>query len=807
MGKRLRLSRRRIGQSLFIATISAATAPSVSFGQAIPAFPGADGAAANITGGRGGIVYHVTKLDASFSDTSAGTLRYGLTNANFPAGPRTIVFDVSGHFNLGRVVAGWDPNGNGWDTQSRLNIPSNVTVAGQTAPGPVVIHGGVIKPGGDNMILRNVIIAPGYGTKSFSEPGKPPPAAGDFPDSVVYDAIDISGTNLMIDHVTTVYSTDETISANELANNVTIQYSNISQGQNYPQADAEASGTSYTGHALGSLLQAGSNAKISVHHNLYAHQKGRLPRVGSEVGTGAHNDFRNNVFYNWLGTAGSGAGGQPSFNKFVGNFFLAGDGGENPVGGTSTAITTSAGGTGIFSGANSTGTRVFHSGNVKDINKDADALDTIALTNSDFGSSAFVADSSFTVPYLGVTDTAADAYDRVLNYAGATWWNRSAIDARIMQEVRTGTGTIKAWADDPFNADPNEGVEWRALVNTPLVSRPAGFDTDQDGMPDAWELKHNLNPAIPENNGDFDADGYTNLEEYINELAEWPAPQPIVFNGATNNRYAQITNWNIQWQPSKFDTARINSGTMIVDAVGQHANVIQVAGAAGQSAALNVTGGWIEIAQKLEVGSLGNGQVNQGGGLVIAGESDVIGAAPGATGTYDLTGGTLVTPLLTKGPGGGAFNFTGGTLSAAAVGFSLVNDGGTIAPGNSVGHTEVLGDLTLNAGTLAIELDGITSDTLGVSGIATLGGDLDVALLNGFVPADGDFWTILIADGGIKGRFANVPEGYSVRITGNELLLSYAVPEPGSAAAVFVAMSGMMLRRRARVLGVLQPTV
>ncbi|MGB7156651.1 MAG: hypothetical protein WBD40_01215 [Tepidisphaeraceae bacterium] len=688
-------------------------------------------------------------------------------------------------------------HGNGWDTQSRLNIPSNVTIAGQTAPGTVVIHGGVIKPGGDNMILRNVIIAPGYGTKSFSEPGKPPPTVGDFPDSVVYDALDISGTNLMVDHVTTVYATDETISANELANNVTIQYSNISQGQNYPQADAEASGTTYTGHALGSLLQAGSNAKISVHHNLYAHQKGRLPRVGSEVGTGAHNDFRNNVFYNWLGTGGGGASGQPSFNKFVGNFHLAGDGGEDPVGGASTAITPRAGGTGIFNGSNSTGTRVYHAGNVKDTNKDADALDTVALANGDFGSSAFVTDGTFTVPYFGVTDSAADAYDRVLDYAGATWWDRSAIDARIVQEVRTGTGTIKAWADDPFNADPNEGVEWRALVNTPLTSRPAGFDTDQDGMPDAWEQKHGLNPAIAENNGDFDADGYTNLEEYINELAEWPAPQPIVFNAATNNRYAQITNWDIKWQPSKFDTARINSGTVIVDAAGQHAKVLQVAGSAGQSATLDVTGGWIEIAQRLEVGAIGNGQVNQTGGLVVVGDSVILGATAGASGTYHLTGGTLVTPLLAKGAGGGTFNFTGGTLSAAAVAFDLVNNGGTIAPGNSIGHTEVLGNLQLNSGTLAIELDGLTSDTLGVFGLATLGGDLDVALLNGLVPQDGDFWTILIADGGISGAFDSVPEGYSVQIVGDALLLTYAVPEPSVAGAMIV-FAGAMLRRRAK---------
>jgi hypothetical protein len=115
----------------------------------------------------------------------------------------------------------------------------------------------------------------------------------------------------MVDHVTTVFATDEAISADEFASNATVQYSNISQGQNYPQADAEVTG-SYTGHALGSLLQAGSNAPISFHHNLYAHQKGRLPRVGyggsvaHGFGPGRLQRFRDNVFYNWLGTGGSG---------------------------------------------------------------------------------------------------------------------------------------------------------------------------------------------------------------------------------------------------------------------------------------------------------------------------------------------------------------------------------------------------------------------------------------------------------------------------------------------------------------------
>ena len=151
----------------------------------------------------------------------------------------------------------------------------------------------------------------------------------------------------MIDHVSTLYATDETISMNEVANNISVQYSNISQGQNYPQWDAEGGGL--TGHALGSLLEAGgaSQAAISFHHNLYAHLKSRVPQMQAGS-TGAYYDFRNNVFYNWLGTAGSKSG--TTFLNLVNNFYLAGPGGDNPAGGTNPGINTASGGTSVLSG-------------------------------------------------------------------------------------------------------------------------------------------------------------------------------------------------------------------------------------------------------------------------------------------------------------------------------------------------------------------------------------------------------------------------------------------------------------------------
>lgn len=755
----------------------------------VPAFSGADGAAANVTGGRGGIVYHVTKLDKNYSDTGPGTLRYGLTDSNFSNQPRTIVFDVAGTFWLGRYGA---ENGhdNGWDTQSRLNIGSNVTIAGQTAPGPVNIMGGVVKPSGNNAILRNVTIAPGYGMRSFSKPEDGVyPTPGDFPDSYVYDAIDIAGQNIMIDHVTTLYATDESVSMNELANNVTVQYSNISQGQNYPQWDAEGGG--YTGHALGSLLEAGnttSKAAISFHHNLYAHQKGRVPQTQGG-GQGAYYDFRNNVFYNWLGTAGSKSG--TTYWNLVNNFYLAGDGGDNPIGGTNTGITTASGGTGVIG----TSTSIYRNGNLIDSNKDADANDTTALSNSGAAAPIWMS----TATYNGVTDSATTAYARVLDYMGANWWNRNAADARIVNEVRTGTGKIMAWADDPFNSDPNEGTEWRAMLalradpttGAAPFARPANWDTDADGMPDAWEIAHGLSPSVANNNGDFDSDGYTDLEEYINDLAAWPAPGVVTFANSTSNRYAQIQNWHLisaantkdLWQPSRFDTARITGGTVVVDAVGQHAGTLQVNGGK-----LQVTSGWIEVAGALQ----NSATVDHTGGLVVA-DSIVLGAS--TAGTYNLSGGRIDTALLTKGSAGGSFNFTGGELHADVVNFSLVNNGGTLAPGHSVGTTQVTGNLSLNSGTLQIELASTQlADLVTVTGQATLGGEVDVLLLDGYLPEPGTQWTILSATGGISGAFNSIAAGYTTQVIGNTLVLTY-IPEP-STVGLAAAAAALVLRRR-----------
>jgi hypothetical protein len=433
------------------------------------------------------------------------------------------------------------------------------------------------------------------------------------------------------------------------------------------------------------------------------------------------------VIYNWVSKAGYSAlnidtGQQePSRTNMVNNFYLKG----------------ASNGATIFTSAG-TQTQIYQNGNVFDSNKDGDFNDGVAVTWSNFSgpvtqlASALSVDGSY-------RESATQARDRVLAYGGANWTSRNPIEARVVASVANGTGTI-------INTVPT--TEWNDVMNqrdasfggtggTGAFARSANYDTDGDGMPDAWEATHGLNPAAADNNGDFDTDGYTNLEEYLNETSEWPAPQPIVFNGATNNRFAQITNWDIKWQPSKYDEARVNSGTAVVDAVGQHAGTLKIATEVADTAQVNITGGWLQAQTAV-----------------------VIGGTDTSNGTLNLSGGVLDTPLLSKGAAS-TFSFTGGTLHADVVDFSLTNDGGTIAPGHSPGTTQVNGNLVLNSGTLEIEIGGNQLgqfDKLLVSGTATLGGTLQVKLvdLGGgvYVPQLGDVFGFLAASGGAGGSFS-----------------------------------------------------
>jgi hypothetical protein len=220
-----------------------------------------------------------------------------------------------------------------------------------------------------------------------------------------------------------------------------------------------------------------------------------------------------------------------------------------------------------------------------------------------------------------------------------------------------------------------------------------------------------------------------------------------VFTGASGGRYALITNWHTNdggvttgsnWQPTRYDEAQINNGTVVVDAIGQHAGTLKIGAQAGQTGTLNVNSGWLEVANQV-----------------------VIGADPAATGVLNLTGGTLTAPTLSQGAGG-SFNFTGGILHADTVNFALVNNGGTISPGDATLQTHVTGDLTLNSGILDLIIGGTGNGQFSrmlVDGVANLGGTLKVDLVDLgsglYVPQAGDTFAI-ISSAGTSGAFSTL---------------------------------------------------
>src|SRR5262245_13163841 len=435
---------------------------------AVPAFPGAKGPGATATGGRGGDVYHVTNLQVDLGGTIPGSFQYGLSHA--PAAGRTIVFDVGGTIYL----AGQSAN----DT-FRVGA-GKITVAGQTAPGPgITIAGTGTKWTGDNVVLRNITVRPNVAP-------------------VTYDAFSLQLKNSVVDHVSASWFTDEGISETDAGFSTTVQYAYINEGLNNAS------------HAFGSIIATEvDGANLSYDHNLYAHDTTRLPRLGSEIGLiGAVTNFSNNVIYNWINKAGYSGTDQPSSTNFISNYYIKG----NNNGAT------------LFSGgdadANPGFTKIYQDNKNKfDSNKNG-VFDGVNVSQSAYepGNATFFA-SPFAVARVAAPDSADVALQQVLNYGGANWQTRNPIEQRIVQSVRSGTGSII----NDLTAG-TQSIEWATVLserpdangNAPY-SRPANYDTDRDGMPDTWERAMGLNPAVPENNGSVMNDGYTNLEAYINE--------------------------------------------------------------------------------------------------------------------------------------------------------------------------------------------------------------------------------------------------------------------------------------------------
>ena len=125
------------------------------------------------------------------------------------------------------------------------------------------------------------------------------------------------------------------------------------------------------------------------------------------------------------------------------------------------------------------------------------------------------------------TNTTEEAYQKVLKFAGASL-KRDLVDQRIIHDVTTGATTYM----DGGNGSTSGFIDTQDAVGgwPELKSLPAPVDIDDDGMPDEWETTNGLDPNDPsDGNKDFNNDGYTNIEDYLNSRAlQYYDTKPLV---------------------------------------------------------------------------------------------------------------------------------------------------------------------------------------------------------------------------------------------------------------------------------------
>lgn len=471
-------------QRIISLLVMAVTTTIFSYAQEVVAplaFPTAEGYGKYTVGGRAGHVYEVTTLE----DSGPGSLREAVS----ARGPRTVVFRVSGTIRL----------------KSQLTIRHPyITIAGQTAPGGgICLSGYPLSINADEVVIRYVRVRLGdeAGTES--------------------DAISARGhKNIILDHVSASWSVDETMSIYH-CDSVTVQWCVISESL-FKSVHSKGA------HGFGGIW--GGNYS-SYHHNLIACHSSRNPRFASGSG---YVDFRNNVIYNWgyNSVYGGGAlhkeGRDPNFLvthtdvNMVNNYFKPGP--ATIPGKVRHRIANP-------SWANGDCGKWYVKGNVIEGSEQvtADNWNGGMQPNSDL---PLVMDSiRRKTPWDAMPirlHTAQEAYDKVLDHAGASFPERDEVDLRVVNDVRQGAASCEGMGYKSLHkmvdADVKSGIidsqedvgGWPVLK----VARPPK-DSDHDGMPDEWEKKHHLDPFDPSDGPRFSEGSlYTNLETYLSSLAD-----------------------------------------------------------------------------------------------------------------------------------------------------------------------------------------------------------------------------------------------------------------------------------------------
>jgi pectate lyase len=393
----------------------------------------------------------------NLEDSGPGSLRAAVDTK----GPRTILFRISGTIKLAKPL---------------VIREGRVTIAGQSAPGDgITLRDHRLEVAADDVVIRYIRSRLGDESKTES-------------DAVWIDR----GRRIILDHVSASWSVDETLSASARYTDpeagfydLTVQWSIISESLTH---SLHAKGE----HGYGSLIRGGRGSRISFHHNLWANHAARMPRPGNYDGPevdplGPVFDFRSNVFYNWGGDRAGYNADKATLAKynFVDNAYVAGPQSGKPI---------------AFNESNMLA-KAYFAGNSMNGTIPADPWSLVTGVAPEGYRLAAPVDVAPVTP-----DPAARAYERVLASAGASK-ARDQVDTRVVAGVRGRTG-----AQIDSQRDVGGWPELKSL--------PAPRDSDEDGMPDAWERSHGLDPKVADANGDRDRDGFTNLEQWLADVAE-----------------------------------------------------------------------------------------------------------------------------------------------------------------------------------------------------------------------------------------------------------------------------------------------
>src|SRR5215471_2296773 len=465
------------------------------------AFPSAEGFGRFSKGGRGGKAININSLSAGFGSggscnaggCSGGTITFAdCMTDRFGVGARTCIFRVSGVIDFN-------------DAQNPWQVVSNVTVAGQTAPGNGIMirNLALIFDTVHDIIMRH--------TRHRNRPGE---------GSSFQVVGGLGCVDCIFDHLSMGWNSDDGhYCSYSGADRCTFQWVLSTEGvQSLDGEYNKCCGVSTTNP------NPPTYGGVSFLHNFYAQYQNRVPwQQGSSL------QWINNIVYN-VGDASAifanDFAAQAPQSDWENNYYSTGP--QQPDGtrvGLALASSCHPPASGCTAQAvtYAQNSKIYLSGNYQNVTR----------PDNTYPEDAFIV-RWYTGETLKIVTTKPAHFPAIISMTNAQQARTDVLAKVGAYAVAGGSATVRRDAVDQRALDSLVNNTGGSLTCTALTgccsngicgetgSYPAGTpytDTDGDGIPDSWELTHSLDPTNPSDGPALAVNGYTNLENFLNELA------------------------------------------------------------------------------------------------------------------------------------------------------------------------------------------------------------------------------------------------------------------------------------------------